>query len=142
MPSELETFFQSYVQAFNRSLGDKVDAKGIARHFADSFIGSGPAGVREERRRVHCHPRAGLRLLQADRHRADGRPQGRHCAYRCRAHLATVSYRPHYRKKDGQRIQIDFTVSYFVRTADHGPLTIGFVSADETAVFRQHGLID
>jgi hypothetical protein len=144
MASELDAFFQSYVEAFNRSLGDKVDAKGIAAHFADSFIGSGPAGVRCAKNDAEFiafleqgyafYKQVGTERMEV--RKVDTVPIDA-------AHtLATVSFRAHYRKKSGERIHIDFAVRYFVRTAEHGPLIFGFVSCDEMAEFRRHGLID
>lgn len=142
MTPDYDTFFAGYVDAYNRSLGDTVDTDGIRAYFADSFIGSGPTGSR-----------CGLN----DESFADSLRQGyafyRSIGTRClslrrldvseidAAHdQVRVFYRAEY-EKAGQPISIDFDVVYLLQTVTGKTTIFAFISGDETALYKQYGLI-
>jgi hypothetical protein len=45
MTPDLDRFFAAYTDAYNRSLGDRVDHDAIVASFADCFVAAGPGGV-------------------------------------------------------------------------------------------------
>jgi hypothetical protein len=55
--------------------------------------------------------------------------------------MATVDYRATYEKSSGEVVEIDFAVTYFLTSHDETLKIFGFVSGDEMAVYRDHGLI-
>jgi hypothetical protein len=55
--------------------------------------------------------------------------------------MANVEYRATYEKPDGERIEIDFSVTYFLASQDATFTIFGFVAGDETALYRKYGLL-
>ena len=113
MRPDYEAFLASYVDAYNRSLGDTVDTDGIRAHFADCFVGSGPAGANcgqdgdtfaDALRQGYAFSKAigtkrmsvrGLTVTEIEPGHA----------------LVRVDYHAGY-EKDGQPLGIDFDMSY------------------------------
>ncbi len=56
----------------------------------------------------------------------------------CVAHVAWTAT---YARKDQRDVTIDFDVHYFVRMLDGEPKVFGWVSGDEQALLRRHGII-
>ena len=139
----LDAFFAGYVEAFNRSLGETVDTEGIQHHFSSCFVGAGPHGVQ-------CG--------QNDEQFAEMLQQG-YAFYRQvgtrgmavrgvtatpidEAHwLARVAYRAHYEKPDGKPLDLDFAVSYMLAERGETYEIFAFVTGDEMALYREHGLV-
>ena len=145
MEPNFEKFFDSYAAAFNRSLGDEVDAEAIMACFADCFVSAGPTGVtcgqngphfREvlqggykfykdvgtERMAIH-----GLNVTTIDPNH----------------HMVIVQWRAHYKRGDGSPVSIDFDVAYVVQTLrGETPKIFAYVAGDEMAALEKHGLID
>jgi hypothetical protein len=145
VPSGLETFFEAYAARFNAAIADPpdVDIDGLASVYADAFIGANPTGVRcgandDELRRVipqgfEFYRSIGtkwMRVGSVDAHRLDDL----HAA-------ATVHWQSGYEKPDGSEVRIDFDVVYLVRTVGDEPRIFGFITGDEQAVLREHGLL-
>jgi hypothetical protein len=55
--------------------------------------------------------------------------------------MAAVTFQATYAKPSGETVEIDFTVTYFLASQDGTCKIFGFVSGDEMAAYRQHGLI-
>jgi hypothetical protein len=142
MSDDLERFFESYVAAFNRSLGASVDVDGIRRHFAQAFIGAGPGGVAPGRndesfaetlRKGYAFykqigtERLEMRSVAATPIDAD------HV-------MAKVSFAASYRK-DGHEIAIPFDVTYLLARLDGEWRIFAYVAGDEMAAYREHGLL-
>jgi len=136
-------FFAGYVDAFNRSLAETVDTEGIQRHFSSCFVGAGPQGVQ-------CG--------QNDEQFTEMLQQG-YAFYRQvgtksmsvrnvtttpidDAHwLARVAYRAHYVKPGGEPLDLDFEVSYMLAEREEAYEIFAFVTGDEMALYREHGLL-
>jgi hypothetical protein len=142
MQPDFRAFFESYVDAYNRSLGERVDVAGIRKHFADSFIAAGPQGVVtgdndesfiETLKKGYAFYRAiGTRHL--DIHEIDAISiDGMH-------YQATVSYRARYHKPDAE-VTIPFDVTYMLEWRDNQLKIFGYVSCDEMALYRKYGII-
>ncbi len=67
----------------------------------------------------------GLRVSPIDEH---------HC-------VAHVTWRATYARKDEPDVTIDFDVHYLVQKLGAGPQVFGWVSGDEQAVLKEHGII-
>ena len=143
MEPDFGRFFENYAAAFNRSLGEIVDSAGLTAAFAHSFIGASPAGLQaganDESFRAVLHQayafyrQIGTREMQMLGVEAT--------AIDALHHMVRVHWRWIGRRKSGDTAEIDFDVSYLLQTQDDGPRIFAFVSGDEMAVFREHGVI-
>src|SRR5262245_6831812 len=116
MESEVGRFFQGYVEAFNRSLGDRDAVEAIRTQFTDCFVGAGPTGVNcaqndeaftdKLRQSYDFYTSIGTKAIALrgvtvmpidDVHR-----------------MAAVDYQATYEKPSGEAVAIDFTVTYFL----------------------------
>ena len=136
--------FDRYERVFNASLnGGDSDMDNVASLYASEFIAASPAGVRtgkndEQLKQVmtqgYAHYRSigtkemrirGLRISPMDEH---------HC-------VAHVAWRATYARKDRPDVAIDFEVHYLVQQLGADPKVFGWVSGDEQALLKEHGVI-
>lgn len=139
---DFDTFFHGYVAAYNRSLGERVDAKAIRSHFSESFIAAGPGSVMtgdndetfsETLEKGYAFYKSiGTRKMDVTGVEVTDIDEGHY--------LAKVSYRAEY-EKDGETIAIPFSVSYLLETREGRLKIFGFVAGDEMALYRQYGLL-
>lgn len=143
-PDYLECF-RAYADAYERSLIGPVDSDAIRRFFAEAFIAAGTNGpvvcgsndeaFAKRLRDQYSFLRAiGTTRMTVDRVEA-GEIYEDHDQVR-------VFYQAGYEKKDGTALQIDFDLVYLMQRRKDGPKIFAFVGGDETALYRQHGLID
>jgi hypothetical protein len=145
METEIRAFFSAYAQRFNDSLaaGGNVDVAGVVGAFAPYFVQSGPDGVRGGKngllfrwivpRGFARYRRIGTKLMRVDAIVVTEIDE-LHA-------LARVSWHSEYEKRSGERVAIDFPVTYMLRIGDAGPQIFGFVAGDEQKALREHGLI-
>lgn len=138
-------FFRRYADAYNRSLGDRVDTTAIRSFFAETVLalatgGTVNAAANDEsmdallQQMYSFHKAIGTRRMALDHVEVAALAEG-HDRVR-------VFYRAEYQKKDGSRLTIPFDVLYLVQRRDQGPKIFAFVAGDEMALYRQHGLVD
>jgi len=143
METSVRKFFERYESLFKQSLGGDIDMDEVAALYASEFIAASPAGVMtgkndDQLKRVmaqgYAHYRAigtkemrirNVRLSPIDEH---------HC-------LAHVAWTATYARKDQSDVAIDFDVHYFVQKLDGEPKVFGWISGDEQALLREHGII-
>ena len=143
METSVRKLFERYERLFNQSLGGDKDMREIASLYSSNFMASTPTGVmtgknndqlKQVMARGYAHYRAigtkemrirSLRLSPIDEH---------HC-------VAHVAWRATYARKDQPDVVIDFDVHYFVRMFGEVSKVFGWVSGDEQALLRQHGII-
>ena len=138
---DFDAFFSGYVAAYNRSLGDRVDADGIRAHFSDSFIAAGPdavmTGDNDEsfsetlEKGYAFYKSIGTKKMEFTGVEVTDIDETHY--------LARVSYRAEY-EKDGEIIAIPFSVSYLLERRGERLKIFGFVAGDEMALYRQYGL--
>ena len=143
MEPSVRKFFARYESVFNRSLAGDADPEEAAALYASAFIAASPAGVTAGKNDAQ------LRQAMAQgyaRYRAMGTKamrirdvrtspiDDRHC-------VAHVAWTATYARKDQEDVEIDFDVHYLVRTLDGGPKVFGWVSDDEEALLRRHGIV-
>jgi hypothetical protein len=143
MQPDFDRFFRAYADAYNRSLGGRVDHEAIMASFADCFVAAGPGGV-------NCGKNDDSFRAALDQGYAFYKSIGtRHMAVRSVSvtpiddwhHMAKVSYRAGY-EKEGRELNIDFDVTYLLQTRDGVSRIFAFIAGDEIGVYREHGLID
>jgi hypothetical protein len=143
MEASVRKLFERYERSFNQSLGGDTDMREVASLYASRFIAATPAGVMTGKNDDH------LKQVMAQgyaRYRAIGTKEMRIRNLRlspmdeqhCVAHVAWTAT---YARKEQPDVTIDFDVHYFVRTVDGKSKVFGWVSGDEQAVLREHGII-
>lgn len=143
MEASVRRFFEKYEGLFNRSLGGDMDMDEVAALYAREFIAASPAGVMAGKNDDQ------LRQAMAEgyaRYRAIGTKEMRIRDVRlsplddhhCVAHVAWTAA---YAAKDRPDVAIDFDVHYFVQKLDGEPKVFGWVSGDEQALLRKHGIV-
>ena len=143
MESAVRTLFARYESLFNQALGGDVDMDEVASLYASEFIGAAPAGVmtgknddqfRQVMAQGYAHYRAmGTKEMRIRNVRLSPIDE-RHC-------LAHVAWTATYARKNQADVAIDFDVHYFVQKLGSEPKVFGWVTADEQALLRQHGII-
>ena len=139
----IDEFFAGYVAAFNRSLGEQVDAEEIRRHFSPCFVGAGPLGIQcgqndasftEALEQGYAfYRKIGMRAMVV---------RGITTIPIDDAHtLARVAYRASYEKSGGEALDLDFEVSYMLAMQAETYEVFAFVVGDERALYEQHGLL-
>jgi hypothetical protein len=143
MSAAVDRFFQSYVDAFNRSLGERVDVEGIRSHFSDCFVAAGPQGVKcgDNTEEFAETLRQGYAFYTAIGTRAMALRGVTATPIDDLHQMATVDYRATYEKPSGETVEIDFAVTYFLESRDESFKIFGFVAGDEMALYREHGLL-
>ena len=142
MEAKVRAYFDRYERLFNRSLHGEIDLDAIAAQYASAYIAASPAGVqvgvndaafRRATTEVYARCRAigteGMRIRDVRVVPIDDL----HC-------LASVAWTATYARPDGA-VAIDFDVHYLVQLRDGEPKVFGWVSGDEEAVLRAHGIV-
>jgi hypothetical protein len=141
--ADIERFFQDYVAAFNRSLGESPDFETIQAAFAPCFVAAGPTGVicgqnddsfREILEQGYAFYRSigtrSMTLLSIDLTPIDANHQ-----------MARVFYSSEYQRRDGDLVTIDFDVIYMLHIENATTQIFAYVAGDEQALLREHGLV-
>ena len=143
METETRKLFERYEKIFNRSLAGDADMDAVASLYAPEFIAASPAGVMTGKNDDQ------LKLVMAqgyEHYRAIGTKgmRIRHLrlspidAHHCVAHVAWTAT---YAREDQPDKDIDFDVHYLVQKLDGDAKVFGWVSGDEQALLRQHGIV-
>lgn len=143
MEISVRKFFERYESVFNRSLAGDADLDAAAALYAPEFMAASPAGVMTGKNDAQ------LRQAMTEgyaRYRAMGMKAMRirdvrlsplddqHC-------VAHVGWTAIYARKDQPDVAIEFEVHYLVQELDGEPKVFGWVSGDEEALLRKHGII-
>lgn len=141
--ADIRAFFARYAATFNRALAGTADMDEVADLYAPAFIAASPAGVmtgengdtfKDAMARGYARYRAiGTREMRLGDVRI-APIDDQHC-------LAHVDWQAVYARPDRADAVIDFTVHYLVRMMDGRPRVFGWVSGDEEALLRQHGIV-
>lgn len=143
MENSVRRLFERYEAFFKRSLGGDTDMDEVASLYASDFIAASPAGVMAGKNDEHfkqvmaqgyVHYRAiGTKAMRIRDVRLSPIDE-RHC-------VAHVAWTATYARNDQPDLAIDFDVHYFVQTLDGEPKVFGWVSGDEQALLRKHGIV-
>ena len=143
MEAAVTEFFKRYERFFNCALGGDMHLDEVAALYASEFIAASPAGVMagknddqftEVMAQGYAHYRAiGTKEMRVRDVRISA-IDDRHC-------VAHVAWTATYARKDQPDVAIDFDVHYFVQVLDGEPKVFGWVSGDEQALLREHGIV-
>ncbi|HSX60151.1 MAG TPA: hypothetical protein VLF18_08135 [Tahibacter sp.] len=141
--TRVHAFFDAYARRFNEALlGKPVDVRGVTDAFADYFVEASPAGVRGGRNGLLFR----LRVPLGFRHyRKIGTTAMRIAKVTVTPlddlHLmARVRWDSRYRRKDGVIERIEFENLYFLQMCNGEPRIFAYVTGDEAALLREHGI--
>lgn len=142
METAVRGLFARYESFFNRSLGDSMDMDELGSFYTPEFIGAAPAGVRTAKNddefrqvmaQVYGHYREiGTREMRIRNLRLSPIDE-LHC-------LAHVDWAATYDRKDQPDVVLEFTVHYLVQTMNAEPQIFGWISGDEQALLKKHGI--
>jgi hypothetical protein len=143
MQSSEMRFFRRYESFFNRSLGGDMDGDEVAALYASEFIAASPAGVMtgkndDQLKQVMAQGYARYRALGTKEMRIRNVRLSAIDDHHCVAHVAWTAI---YARKDQPDVAIDFDVHYFVQKLEGEPKVFGWVSGDEQALLKKHGII-
>lgn len=143
MEPRLQRFFERYQRVFTSGLLGDLDIKDAVSLYASDFIAATPAGVVSGRNDEHLEQ---MMAKGYERYRATGLKDMRLRAVRmspidphhCVAH---VGWTATYAREDHRDTPIDFEVHYLVQILDSEPKVFGWISGDEQAVLKEHGIV-
>ncbi|MDR5651889.1 nuclear transport factor 2 family protein [Ruixingdingia sedimenti] len=143
METDIHTFFAHYESFFNRALAGDADMAEAAGFYSPAFIAATPRGVmtgqnddslRQAMAQGYARYRAiGTKGMRLDTIRVD-RIDPAHA-------LAHVGWTATYTRPGDPDVAIAFEVHYLLQVLDGGPRIFGWISGDEEAVLRQHGIL-
>ena len=139
----LRAFFERYQQLFQEGLTGRADLVAVASSYAAAFVAASPAGVsvgRNDdqladvmRQGFERYRRLGTKSMTL-RHVRQSPIDAQHC-------VAHVAWTATYARPAAAETAIDFDVHYLVQQLDGPPRIFGWVSGDEEALLRQHGIV-
>ena len=143
METDVRTLFERYERVFNTALRGELDLDDLSALYAREFIAASPAGVMagkndEQLGQVMTEGFARYRAIGTKEMRLRGLRVSPIDEHHCVAH---VTWRATYARKDEPDVTIDFDVHYLVQKLGAGPQVFGWVSGDEQAVLKEHGII-
>jgi hypothetical protein len=143
METSTRKLFERYERAFNAALHGDVDMNDVAGLYAADFIAASPAGVMtgkndEQLKQVMAQGYARYRAIGTKEMRIRGLRISPMDEHHCVAHVA---WRATYVRNDKPDVTIDFDVHYLVQQIGAEPKVFGWVSGDEQAVLKEHGII-
>jgi hypothetical protein len=143
METSIRKLFERYERVFNAALHGDVDMEDVAGLYAAEFIAASPAGVMtgkndEQLKQVMAQGYARYRVIGTKEMRIRGLRISPMDEHHCVAHVA---WRATYVRNDRPDVTIDFDVHYLVQQLGAEPKVFGWVSGDEQAVLKEHGII-
>jgi hypothetical protein len=142
MEAAVRKLFERYESFFNRSLRDDVDMDEGASLYASDFIAASPAGVMtgkndDQLKQVMEQGYARYRAIGTKQMRIRDARISPIDEHHCLAHVAWTAT---YAREDQPDTAIDFEVHYLVQKLDGEAKVFGWVSGDEQALLKKHGI--
>jgi hypothetical protein len=120
-----------------------MDMDAVAALYASEFIAASPAGVMagkndDRLKQVMAQGYARYRAMGTKEMRTRDVRLSPMDDHHCVAHVAWTAT---YARTDRPDVALDFEVHYFVQKLDGAVKVFGWVSGDEEALLRQHGIL-
>ena len=143
-PDDIRAFMADYAAHMDEGTRTgQTDGIFLADCFASDFIGASPIGVMAARNEgladilskgIEAYRQMGGTAFVAERIDVEELAPN--------SFMATVAWRFDYRRpKDGQTGSIGFANRYFISTATGSPKIFAWITPDEQAALREHGLV-
>lgn len=141
--TSIRKFFERYERIFNQSLHGDMEMDEVASLYASDFIAASPAGVMagkndDQLEQVMAQGYARYRAIGTKEMRLRDVRTSVIDDLHCVAHVAWTAV---YAREGQPDVAIDFDVHYLVQQLDQAPKVFGWVSGDEQALLRKHGII-
>ena len=138
-----QKIFERYESVFNQSLGADADMDEVTSLYASDFLAASPAGVMtgkndDQLKQVMAQGYARYRAMGTKEMRIRNISLSPIDEHHCVAHVA---WRATYVRRDQAVLPIDFDVHYLVQKLDGEPKVFGWVSGNEQALLRKHGIV-
>ena len=140
---KVQELFQQYQDFFRNAIMGEVDIEQGASFYATAIIGAAPAGVTASQNddQFKLFLRRGFEAYR-EMGTKDIHIRGIDITLIDELHcLARVSWTAVYDRGDNPNTSIDFDVHYLVQQLQETPKIFGWVSGDEQAVLKEHGII-
>jgi hypothetical protein len=143
MEASVRKLFDRYERFFRQSLSGDMDMDEIASLYASDFIAASPGGVMtgkndDQLKQVMAQGYRHYRAIGTKEMRIRNVRFSPIDDHHCVAHVAWTAT---YVRKNHSNVAIDFDVHYFVQELGGEPKVFGWVSGDEEALLRKHGII-
>ena len=143
METGIKKLFERYERLVTQSLAGSIDMDEVASLYASEFLAASPSGVftgknDEQLKTVMAHGYAHYRAIGTKEMRIRTLRTSLIDEHHCVAHVAWTAT---YARKDVPEVTIDFEVHYLVQNLDGEPKIFGWVSGDEQALLRKHGIV-
>ena len=143
MEVAVRKLFERYQSLFNQALGGDADMDAVASLYASDFIAASPAGVMtgkndDQLKRVMAQGYARYRAIGTKGMRIRDVRISPIDEHHCLAHVAWTAT---YAREDRPDTAIDFDVHYLVQKLDDNAKVFGWVSGDEDALLKKHGIV-
>jgi len=143
METIVRKLFDRYERFFNRALSGDVNTDEAASLYASEFIGAAPAGVRTGKndsqfKQVLAQGYAHYRAIGTKKMRIRHVRLSPIDEHHCVAHVAWTAI---YARKEKPDAAIDFDIHYLVQKLAGEAKVFGWVSGDEQALLKKHGII-
>lgn len=142
METIVKRLFERYESLFNQALCGTTSMDEVVTLYASEFIAGSPAGVTagkndDQLKQVMAQGYARYRAMGTKEMRIRNVRLSPIDEHHCVAHVAWTAT---YARKNQLDIAIDFDVHYFVQKLNGEPKVFGWVSGDEQALLRKHGI--
>lgn len=143
MQTAAETLFARYQRFFMASLAGHIDPAEIEALYAPEFIAASPEGIRAGRRDAEFA--AQMAAMQKNYRAIGTQAMALHHVRVTPIDdlhgVAHVGLRAVYARDDLPETVIDFQVHYLIQMQDGAAKVFGWISGDESAALRDHGVI-
>jgi hypothetical protein len=140
----LNDFFNSYADRFNNALkGGTPDIEGTIKSFSDCFIGASPTGVSCGNNNEEFK----IAILQGySFYKSIGVKTMDIISLQTTVldnfhEMTKVRWKSSFVKKDNSKGSIEFENIYLTQTKENEPKIFTYITGDEQAVLKEHGLI-
>jgi len=143
LETSVRKLFERYESCFKQSLGGDMDINKVAALYATEFIAASSAGVMagkndDQLERILAQGYARYRAIGTKEMRIRSVRLSSIDDHHCVAHVAWTAT---YSREKRPDVAIDFDVHYFVQKLNGEPKVFGWVTGDEQALLRKHGII-
>ncbi len=141
--ADVRKFFKAYERVYNDAMGGEVNMDDVGQMYSTGFVSVTPAGVMVGE---NGQPLKDVMRKGFEAYRALGSKKMTYTDVAVTAidrdHcVARVQWSGQYQRKNKECLTIDFEVNYLVERRDGRLKVFGWITGDEQAEFRKHGLL-
>ncbi|MDX8527577.1 nuclear transport factor 2 family protein [Mesorhizobium sp. MSK_1335] len=141
--ADVQKFFKAYGKVYNDAVDGNVDMDNFGAMYSTGFVSVTPAGVMagENGKQFQDMMRKGFEAYRAMGSKTMTCKDVSVTAIDQDHCVAKVQWSGEYERKNNENVTIDFEVDYLVERRDGSLKVFGWITGDEQAVFKKHGLL-